>query len=218
MESRFDPDGIPVGSPLDPRWIPVGSPLDPHWIPIGSPCDLCAELPATHSSRNLARGGNVTSEGVDSAKCCRSFSREKWCVRIRVSIDAGRWRTLPNRGVVERWTADVQRSAVSVGCAAGRLTGTRGGWKADVDHSHCEVENDIDDSRRSLPSKAQVQRSAVSVGSAAGRLPGTQGTLKARVEHFIVISRRTSTIHVVHSRRRLMSNVPQSPSAAPRGD
>ena len=34
--------------------------------------------------------------------------------------------------------AHVQRSAVSVGFAAGRLTGTRGGSKADVDHSIVE--------------------------------------------------------------------------------
>ena len=144
--------------------IPTGSPLDPRWIPIGSPCDLCAELPATHSSRNLARRGNVTSEGVDSAKCCRSFSREKWCVRIRESLDAGRWRTLPNRGVVERWTADVQRSAVSVGCAAGRLTGTRGGLKAHVDHSVVELGTTsrihVDHSHRRLTSGVPQSPSA----------------------------------------------------------
>ena len=168
--------------------------------------------------------------------------------------------------------AHVQRSAVSVGCAAGRLTGTQGTLKARVEHSivrmrghrrstsriHVDhfhrpgvvcsslpttsgarqsppegrlrnglleesacrrgVRDDVEDPRRPLPSKAHVQRSAVSVGSAAGRLTGTRGTSKARVEHFIVISRRTSTIHVDHSRRRLMSNVPQSPSAAPPGD
>ena len=35
----------------------------------------------------------------------------------------------------ETWKAHVQRSAVSVGSAAGRLTGTRGTSKAPVDHS-----------------------------------------------------------------------------------
>jgi len=51
-------------------------------------------------------------------------------------------------------------------------------------------ERDIDDPRRSLPSKADVKRSAVSVGCAAGRLTGTRGTSKARVEHSVVKSGR----------------------------
>jgi hypothetical protein len=38
----------------------------------------------------------------------------------------------PRRSLLSK--ADVQRSAVSVGCAAGRLTGTRGTWKARVEH------------------------------------------------------------------------------------
>jgi len=71
----------------------------------------------------------------------------------------------PRRSLLSK--ADVQRSAVSVGFAAGRLTGTRGTGKArvehsmaiskmtskaDVDHSHHEVEDDIESRRRSLPS------------------------------------------------------------------
>jgi hypothetical protein len=80
------------------------------------------------------------------------------------------------------------------------------------------VGHDIEDSRRSLPSKAHVQRSAVSVGCAAGRLTGTRGTLKAHVEHSGAGSGMTSRIHVDHSHRRLTSNDPQSPSAAPPGE
>jgi hypothetical protein len=71
--------------------------------------------------------------------------------------------------------------------------------RIDVDHSHRDVEDDIDDPRRSLPSKAHVQRSAVSVGFAAGRLTGTGGTWKAHVEHSIVESGTTSIIHADHS-------------------
>ena len=117
-----------------------------------------------------------------------------------------------------RSKTDVQRSAVSVGCAAGRLTGTRGGLEADVDHSHRdvgediedrrqslhrEVGDDIDDPRRAHPSKADVQRSAVSVGFAAGRLTGTRGTWKADDEHCLDRSGRASRIHVEDPRRAL---------------
>jgi hypothetical protein len=70
---------------------------------------------------------------------------------IREDVEYPR-RSLPSK-------ADVQRSAVSVGYAAGRLTGTRGTLKArvdhsvvsprmtskvDVEHSHGDIEDDIE--------------------------------------------------------------------------
>jgi hypothetical protein len=64
---------------------------------------------------------------------------------------------------------------------------------------HCDVGDDIDHPRRSLPSTAHVQRSAVSGGFAAGRLTGTRGTSKAHVEHSIVESGTTSTTYADHS-------------------
>jgi hypothetical protein len=71
--------------------------------------------------------------------------------------------------------------------------------KARVEHSRRGIEDDIEDPRRSFPSKAHVQRSAVSVGFAAGRLTGTRGTLKARVDHSVVSPRMTSKVDVDHS-------------------
>jgi hypothetical protein len=64
---------------------------------------------------------------------------------------------------------------------------------------HRDVEDDVDDPRRSLPSKAHVQRSAVSVGFAAGRLTGTRGTSKDDVDHSVLRPRTTSRIDVDHS-------------------
>ncbi len=124
-------------------------------------------------------------------------------------------RSLPSK-------ADVQRSAVSVGCAAGRLTGTRGtlkALKADVDHSGVRSRNTsrnhVDHCHRpgvacsSLPTTSGARQSPPK-----GRLRnGLFGSRLAGVE-----SRRTLRIHVDHSHRRLTSNVPQSPSAAPPGD
>ena len=91
---------------------------------------------------------------------------------------------------------------------------------------HSGMEEDIDDPRRSLPSKADVRCSAVSVGFAVGRLTGTRGTSKARVDHSIVGSGRTSRIHVdlFHRPGVVCSSLPttlgarQSPGGAADGD
>jgi hypothetical protein len=158
---------------------------------------VCSSLPTTLGARQSSPKGRLRNGLFKESACRRGVGHD---------IEDSR-RSLPSK-------AHVQRSAVSVGCAAGRLTGTRGTLKArvdhsmamssmtskvDVDHFHRRVEDEIERPCRALPSKAHVRRSAVSVGCAAGRLTGTRGTLKADVDHSMAMSSMTSKVHVDHS-------------------
>jgi hypothetical protein len=78
----------------------------------------CPSLRTTSGARQSPPKGRLRNGLFEESACRRGMRRD---------IEAPR-RPLPLK-------AHVRRSAVSVGFAAGRLTGTRGTWTADVDHS-----------------------------------------------------------------------------------
>jgi hypothetical protein len=109
----------------------------------------CLSLRTTSGARQSPPKGRLRNGLLEESACRRGMRRD---------IEDPR-RPLPSK-------AHVQRSAVSVGFAAERLTGTRGTLKArvdhsivrsrtttmaDVDHSHRGAEGDIEGARRSFP-------------------------------------------------------------------
>jgi hypothetical protein len=169
--------------------------------PIG-PGVTCSSLSTISGARQSPPKGRLRNGLLWESACRRGIEDELGYPR----------RSLPS-------TADVQRSAVSVGFAAGRLTGTRGTLKADVDHSIV---------RSGRTSKVEVDHShrpGVTCSSLPTTLGARQSPPKGRLRNGLfgsrlagVGSRMSSMIHVDHSHRRLTSNVPQSPSASPPGD
>jgi hypothetical protein len=122
-----------------------------------------------------------------------------------------------SRAVIELEWSDLFKPSNHLGCPSVAPEGETA--ERVVRESACRggIERDVDDSRRSLTSKADVRRSAVSVGFAAGRLTGTRGTLKARVDHSIVASTTTSRIHVDHSRRGFEDDIVDPRRSRPSG-
>ena len=165
---------------------------------------VCSSLPTTLGARQSPPKGRLRNGLLEESACRRG---------VRDDVEDPR-RPLPSK-------AHVQRSAVSVGSAAGRLTGTRGTLKARVEHSIVMSRRTstihFEDPLRGSTSITSIGWEWFVAAFQPPRVPvsrprrGDCGTGCSRSRLAGVKEGGTSTIHVDHSHRRLGSSTPNQP-------